>query len=120
MTNREFFEAVVKANLSEEITTFANESIAKLDKRNEARASKPSKVAVANEPIKASIVEYISENPSSVASEIAKALEISTQKASALCGQLVDEHKLTKTDIKVKGKGVVKAYSLTEETEGEE
>jgi hypothetical protein len=47
-----------------------------------------------------------------VASDIAKAMEISTQKASALCKLLVDNGTLAVGDKKIKGKGTVKEYSL--------
>ena len=47
-----------------------------------------------------------------IASEIAVALEISTQKTSALCRQLVENGTLNAEDVKVKGKGKVKGYTL--------
>jgi hypothetical protein len=54
-------------------------------------------------------------NGSMVASDIGKALEVSTQKASALCVLLVKEGTVCCTDLKVKGKGTVKCYALAEE-----
>ena len=112
MTNREFFTAISTAPVADEIKAFALDAIAKLDARNEKRSSKPSKTAIANEPIKASIVEYVTAHANAPASDIAVACEISTQKASALCVQMVKEGKLTSTEVKVPKKGKVKAYSL--------
>ena len=113
MTNREFFTAIASnTTLSAELVEFAKEAIVKLDKRNASRSSKPSKTAVANEPIKASIVEYIMAHANAVASDIAEACEISTQKASALCRQLVEDKTLTVCEVKVPKKGKVKAYSV--------
>ena len=113
MTNREFFTAIASnENLSAELVKFATESIAKLDKRNASRSSKPSKAALANEPIKASIVEYVTAHANALASEVAKACEISIQKASTLCRQLVDNEVLTVCEVKVPKKGKLKAYSL--------
>lgn len=113
MTNREFFTAIASnENLSAELVKFANEAIAKLDKRNASRSSKPSKTAIANEPIKASIVEYVTAHANALASDIAVACEISTQKASALCVQMVKDNVLTVCEVKVPKKGKVKAYSL--------
>ena len=113
MTNREFFTAIASnENLSAELVKFANEAIAKLDKRNASRSSKPSKTAIANEPIKASIVEYVTAHTNALASDIAVACEISTQKASALCVQMVKDEILTVCEVKVPKKGKVKAYSL--------
>ena len=38
MTNREFYTAIVTANISEELTAFAQDAIAKLDKKKAATA----------------------------------------------------------------------------------
>lgn len=113
MTNREFFTAIASnTTLSAELVEFAIEAITKLDKRNASRSSKPSKTAIANEPIKASIVEYVTAHANALASDIAVACEISTQKASALCVQMVKDKVLTVCEVKVPKKGKVKAYSL--------
>ena len=119
MTNREFYKAVIGANVSEELKEFAKSEIDKLDKKNEKRKNTQTKEQKANEGIKSQIVEFIKENGSSVASVIANGCGISTQKASALCKLLVDEKTLTVADIKVKNKGTLKQYALAE-TETEE
>lgn len=111
MTYREFYNAVIDSTESEELKTFATEAIAKLDARNAKRASKPSKKSLENEPIKASIKDFL-ESGSHLASEIASSLEISVSKASALCRQMVADGTLTVEDVKVKGKGTQKSYSL--------
>lgn len=113
MTNREFFTAIASNTaLSAELVEFANEAIAKLDKRNASRSSKPSKTALANAPIKASIIEYVTTHANALASEVAEACEISTQKASNLCRQLVEDNTFTVCEVKVPKKGKLKAYSL--------
>lgn len=111
MTNREFFTAISTASVSDELKAFALDSIAKLDARNEKRTSKPSKTALANEPIKASILELLA-NGAKVASEIGATLEISTNKASALCVQLAKEGKVIASEVKIPKKGAVKSYRL--------
>lgn len=119
MTNREFFTAIASNDtLSAELIKFAIEAIIKLDKRNASRSSKPSKTAIANEPIKASIVEYVTNYPNALASEIAVACEITTQKASALCRQMVENEVLSVCEVKVPKKGKLKAYSLAVADEG--
>ena len=40
MTNRDFYLAVISANISDELNQFALDSIAKLDHRNESRKGK--------------------------------------------------------------------------------
>ena len=109
MTRREMFEAIVNGNVTEEVIEMAKNEIVKMDERNAKRASKPSKTAIANEPIKAKIVEVLSETPQS-ASEIAEKVEITVQKCSALLRQIDG---LSVTELKVKGKGKVKGYALS-------
>ena len=111
MTQREFFTAIVNSDLNDELKAFATESIAKLDARNAKRASTPSKKSLENEPIKASIREFLASG-SHLASEIASGCEISVSKASALCRQMVNDGLLNVEDVKVKGKGTQKSYSL--------
>lgn len=115
MTNREFFNAVIALSTSEEITEHAKAMVAALDKRNAARTSKPSKTQIENAPIKEAILAVIAEMNTEVsASELHERLNISVQKASSLCRQLVEEGKLAKGERKEKGKGLVKVYSLTD------
>jgi len=111
MTNREFYTAVIASVDNDELKAFATDAIAKLDARNAKRASKPSKKSLENEPIKASIREFL-ESGSHLASEIASGLNLSVSKVSALCRQMVGDGLLTVEDVKVKGKGTQKSYSL--------
>ena len=120
MTNREFLNAVIALSASEEITEHAKAMIASLDKRNAARTSKPSKTQLENAPIKEAILGVIAEMNAEVsASELHERLNISVQKASSLCRQLVEEDKLSKGERKEKGKGLVKVYSLAEDSSDE-
>lgn len=111
MTKREFLENVIAMVESDEIKAFAQSEITKMDERNAKRKDRPSKKSVENEPIKKAIVEFVGEE-SRLASEIAKGVEISTQKASALCRQLVTDGVLAVTEVKVKGKGKQKSYAV--------
>lgn len=108
MTNREFFEKVIAEVTNEELVEKARTELAKLDARNARRASTPSKKAKENEPIKKAIRDVLGAEPMT-ASEIASKVEISTQKASALLRQIDG---LTVTEVKIKGKGKVKGYSI--------
>ena len=111
MTNREFYNAVIAETENKELAEFAVNALEKLDARNAKRASKPSKKSLENEPIKASIADFLADG-SHLASEIASGCKISTSKASALCRQMVADGVLTVEDVKVKGKGTQKSYSL--------
>lgn len=120
MTNREFFEKVAKNEITAEVIAHATKGIADLDKRNATRKAKPSKTALENAPIKVAILEYLVGKENEIASVIAENVGISTSKASALCGQLVAENKVTVADVKIKGKGKVKGYTLAVAEEVEE
>lgn len=120
MTQREFLTKVIATSADEEIVAKAHELIESLDKKNAQRAAKPSKTQVENEPIKVAIVEYLAGGKVQTAPEIAVAVGISTQKASALAKQLVDAGKVVQSEIKVPKKGKMKAYALVTETEVEE
>jgi predicted transcriptional regulator len=112
MSQREFLTAIASnETLDAELVKFAKALLVKADEKNAKRRETPNKTQLANEPIKVKILELIAEKPM-VASDIAKELEITTQKASALARQLVECGQLSVTDVKVKGKGSVKCYSL--------
>lgn len=111
MTNREFFEAIVNGTINDEIKTHAQEAIEKLDARNAKRANTPSKTAIANAPIIEEIKGILTDTPQT-ASEIAAKIDISVQKASALCRQIVTNGDALVTDVKVPKKGKQKGYYL--------
>lgn len=115
MTKREFLMAVIAKVEDAELKLFAEQEIEKMDERNAKRKNSPSKKSLENEPIKAKIVEYLGREDEldfATASEIANEVEISVQKASALCRQLVESGVLASEEVKVKGKGKVKGYSV--------
>ena len=108
MTQRDFYTAVINANINEEMSSFATEAIAKLDERNAKRASKESAKQIANKPIIEAISRVLTDEPM-LASKIAELCEISTQKASALVKKVEG---VQSVDVKVKGKGTQKGYFL--------
>lgn len=126
MTNREFLTAVANSSLSDDLTTYAAEQIVKLDMRNAARkekqSSKPSKTAIENEPIKASIMEFLSaQSEPVIACVIGEGVGITTAKASSLLHQLVESGAVVKSEVKIPKKGKTAAYAvaLTETAEEE-
>lgn len=115
MTNREFLNAVINAEISDELTAQAQDMLAKLDARNAKRSATPSKTAIANEPIKAKIVELLSDATELMtAPQVGEAIGVSTQKASALLRQMVEVGTLVSEEIKVPKKGKMKGYTLAE------
>ena len=112
MTYREFYTAIVNGEMNADVQTFASEAITKLDARNASRASRPSKVALANEPIKAQILEFLATGETHIAKEIGEAIGITTAKASSLCGQLAKEEKVVASKVKLPKVGERVAYTL--------
>ena len=119
MTIREFLENVVKAEISDEMTAFALERISKLDEKNEKKKSASSAKKIENANIKTEILGKMKLGQNYRASEIGEIFGFSTQKASALLVQLEKEEKVTATEVRVKGKGKVKAYTKLETAETE-
>jgi len=109
MTYREMLTSIVNGTINEEVMEKAAERLEKLDAENEKRKNRVSKKALENEPVKESILGILGEEPKT-ATEIGSEVGISTQKASALLRQLVNDGKVEKTDVKVKGKGTQKGY----------
>ena len=102
MTNREFFDAIKNGTVNEEVIAHATAEIDKMNARNEKRATTPSKTAIANEPIKAQILEFLTEKDEQIlTSVIGEAVGISTAKASALCKQLSEDGKIAGEEVKV-------------------
>ncbi len=112
MTKREFYDAVIAANVSDELTTYAQESIAKMEAANEKRKNTPSKKAVENAPLVDQIVNEILGNEAVTAADVAAQLGVSTQKASALCRAAVADGRAVATEVKIPGKSAQKGYIL--------
>lgn len=120
MTEREFYTAVIEANINDELTGFATKGIEKIDKANEARKVKTAEKAVAKEvekaPIREAIFAVITTGEGKTASDlIAEAgVDVKPQAIPSLLKPLIEAGKVIKTDIKVKGKGAVRGYALPE------
>ena len=112
MTQREFFEKVIAANVDEEMTAYAENAIRKLDDRNAKRKSTPTKSQKANEEFKTQIAEFLTgKEEYTLCSEIAEHFEVNTQKASGVLGLMVKDGTVEAADVKVKG-GKRKGYRL--------
>lgn len=123
MTQREFYTNVIAANINEEITNYATTAIEKLDKRNAARSSKPTKSQIANASLMNEISAFLEGRENVLASEIAAHFNITTQKVTGVLALMVKDNRVTVAEVKVPKQGKRKAYTLvaeTEETEAEE
>lgn len=115
MTNREFFAAVINANVSDEVTAHAQAAVAKLDAALDARKNKVSpkdaEKAAADAVIRESIFAVVTETVQTEA-DIAVAVGVTGPKARAELRKLVAEGRVVSTDVKVPGKGKCKGYML--------
>ena len=117
MTNREFYNAVIEANVNDELTAFAQDAIAKLDHTNDVRrekmAEKAAVKAAEKAPIRDAIFAVITDEPQTASDLIAAAgIELKPQSIPSLLKGLVEEGKVVKVDVKVKGKGTQRGYVL--------
>ena len=114
---REFLNAVIEANVNEEITEYAQAEIVKLDETNAKRREKAAEKRVEKEaekaPIRQAIMDVMTSEPQTASTLIAAAgLDIKPQSIPSLLKGLVENGTLVKVDVKVKGKGTQKGYAL--------
>ena len=117
MNKREFFDAIVKADVADEVKAFAEKAIAELNAKNSARAVKAAeKRAEVNEPLVAKFNEILADGKEHFAADVAEALGVKIAKA-AVIAKLAGADK---TKVKV-GKGYRMAYKAKAEVdEGED
>ena len=115
MTKREFYTAIKNGKIDEQVKLFATEELEKMDAVNEKRRNTMSKKAKENEPLLNKIESEILTEEPKTATDVAAVLEVSVQKASGLLRRLVEDGKAAKVDVKIKGKGVQKGYTLSTE-----
>ena len=114
MTEREFLTKVLAiANLPKDLSDHANENIGKLDARNDKRKTTQTKTQKENEPIANAILETLAEHGGTMLGvDLASAIGQTTNKTNGVAGVLVNSGQLTKSKVKVKGKGEMTQYTL--------
>ena len=113
MTQKEFFQKVVEANINEEMTAYAAGAIEKITERNEKRKTTPTKSQKENEVFKAQIIEFLSDKEGyTLCSEIAAHFEVKPQKASGVLVRMVEDGTVESTEVKVPKQGKRKGYRL--------
>ena len=111
-TAREFFkEIMATVGVSDKAKDYAKTEIIKLDERNEKRKATKSKDQIANEEIAKDILKAL-ENGAMTSPDLAKAIGQTTQKTTGVAGEMVKSGELTKTKVKVKGKGELTQYAI--------
>jgi len=113
MTRRERLEAIINGEITEELINECREELAKLNERSAAALakSKTTEQYRENKEYEERICEILGEEPMQIG-EIGEALgaELSRQRLTAICTNLVREGKISVIDVKVKGKGTRRAY----------
>ena len=120
MTAREFYNAVIGGKVGEAELAYAREAILKLDNKNAKRKAPNGELKEENKPIAEAILSALA-NGSMLSADLAKTIGQTTQKTNGVAGEMCKLGMLTKSKVKVKGKGEQTAYSLptADEVEGE-
>lgn len=119
MTNREFYQAVIDADINDELTAFATAGIEKLDHTNSLRKDAAAKKAQEKEaeraPIRDAIMAVMTTEPKTATTLIAESgVEVKPQAIPSLLRGLVEDGTVVKSDVKVIGKGKQRGYALAE------
>lgn len=120
-STRDFLKEILATEgVSDKAKDFAKTELIKMDERNEKRKATKSKDQIANESIEKDILMAL-EDGRLLSTELAKAINQTTQKTNGVAGEMVKRGELVKTKVKVKGKGEQTAYELPSvEGDGEE
>ena len=114
MTKREMFSAIValdEVKANQEMVDFLEHQIEILDHRRNSKSDKPTAKQLENQGLKEQILEYLDEAGRATCGEIAKVLDVTSQRCSALLRQLGDDG--TKQVVKTMEKKVA-YFSLAE------
>ena len=119
MTQREFLENIANGTMNDEMVTFATERIAALDstneKRREVNSAKRAEKEAEKAPARAAIMAVITSEPKTATTLIAEAgVEIKPQAIPSLLKGAIEAGAVVKVDVKVKGKGTQRGYTLAE------
>ena len=111
MTRRERLEMVIANTITEELIEECKIELEKLNASNATR--KPTERQIENEKIAESILGFLSTEPMMV-DEVLSHLDgdFTRQRVSGILTTLVKDEKVKSEDVKVKGKGKRKAYTL--------
>ena len=120
MTMRQYHESVIAIpGAPADVVAKARAEIAKLDATNAKRAEKSKEKSAENAPFKQAIFDFLVANGTKTTAEIAEGVNLTPPKASAMCRQMVEEGRLTASEVKVPKKGKAKAYTaIVDDTDG--
>ena len=113
MTRRERLEAVINGNITEELVEECKAELEKMNASNAARSAKPTARQIENAKVAEDILGFLTSEPMFVDSIVTNlGGDFTRQRVSGILTNLVKEGKVVSEDVKVKGKGKRKAYTL--------
>lgn len=115
MTRRQRLEAVINGKITEELIEDCKRELAKLDVVSAKALEKARSTDHYNEnkALEEKIVEVLTDEPIQVEDLMKKlGVELTRQRLTAICTNLVREGRIKIVDIKVKGKGKRRAYHV--------
>lgn len=115
MTQKEFYIAVLKNEISDEVIKFAGAALAKMQADAEKRKNTKTKARLENEALAAKLAEALDFEKAYTAAQIGAILDVNTSKATAVAKVLVEFGQATVTDVKGE-KGKCKGYTLVSKT----
>ena len=102
MTIREFYQAVIEANINDELTAKATELTTALDARNEKRKGTESKEKKEVAERRAAVLAFLQANDGAwTRDQISFEIDMDPAKVSGACKGLIDAGLATKSEIKV-------------------
>lgn len=117
MTSREFYSSVVAGDFSTEVIDFAKDAITKMDARNAARKSKPTKAQMEAASRRTSVLAYLTQHIGEAFERVALAadLDISPSQLTAAVKAINDsgEARILAQSAK-SGKSKVTTYQMVE------
>lgn len=114
MTRRERLEMVIRGEITPKLIEECKEELKKLDERGAAvlAKSKTTKNYKENKEYEERVCEVLEEEPKLIEEiQALVAPELSRQRMTAICTNLVREGRIRAVDVKVKGKGKRRGYS---------
>lgn len=116
MTRRERLEAIINGNITPELIDECREELAKLNERSAAALAKSKETTQykENKAYEELILNALGKEPKQI-DEIreligVETIDMSRQRLTAICTNLVREGRISVIDVKVKGKGTRRAY----------
>lgn len=116
LTSREVLTLIKNGVINADTKAWAENEIAKLDKKNAKRKAAEGEIKAENKPIAEAIIKVLA-GGAMLSADLAKYIGQTTQKTNGVAGEMAKLGMVVKNKVKVKGKGEQTSYSLPSPTE---